>query len=284
MNCTDRFFAPPWIRHYRQASRDFFGHTSVDAEDACADAQLILYRRLRDRDCATLSEAYVRTAFKNALRDVYRRHFGRPRPPAWVQRLGPIWERLFELFCLQRLPVEAITETLLHSASSTEVAGTPSPRTPLPLWVETAVQRLREAQACPEDEVQTVSIDHGGEDEERSIDLPGAQHAETALGEAEIGGLIFTLLGWGGGRPTATADKLTRRVMERWHELSERLEINDDERLMLRLVYQEDLPVTEVARLLGHEAHHVRRSIKRVLARIREVLVANGIRFEDFFG
>src|SRR5262245_8190758 len=49
------------------------------------------------------AEGFMAITFVNLLEEYAVRKYGRLRPPAWLQRLGGMWTRVFELLCLRRL-------------------------------------------------------------------------------------------------------------------------------------------------------------------------------------
>ena len=97
---SSQYFTSQWLDYFIAETGRFFRHTEIDEEDACQDAQIKLMQRLEAINHSEFNDAYVRTAFRNILKDLYRQHFGRVRPPVWVQRLGAVWVRIFELFCV----------------------------------------------------------------------------------------------------------------------------------------------------------------------------------------
>ena len=80
------------------------------------------------------------------------------------------------------------------------------------------------------------------------------------------------------------ATELSERVAGRWAELRAALELEDDERLVLRLLYQEGKTVAQAARDLGEREHTVMRRRNRVLKRIRDVFEHLGVSAEDIRG
>ncbi len=60
-----------------------------------------------------------------------------------------------------------------------------------------------------------------------------------------------------------------------------RSEIDDDQRLMLRLVFHEGHAVAQAARMLGLKRHQVKRPLERALLNIRSVLEANGLTLQS---
>lgn len=287
MGC-ERFFTEAWLNHCRRQAERFFVRAPEEAEEACANARLRLWEKFGDGDCEGLSDAYVRTAYANLLRDAYRRRFGRPRPPQWVTKLGPLWQRIFELFCLQRLPADSIAETLAgHADPSGDDEDLSQRRARLADLTNRALQRLREERACPETPPPPLSLDADrgdGEDGPGGLEVADPEDVESGMNQAQTDRLIAALVGWSGGRPEADRAGLSRGIRAAWDDLAREVALDDDERLLLRLVYQEERPVTEAARLLDRPPHQVRRPLQRALQRIRTALEARGLGLDDLLG
>lgn len=278
MKDTAQYFTQTWIAYYTAETARFFYHTDIDADDASQDAQEKLMMRLQSVTRSDFNDAYVRTAFRNILKDLYRHHFGRVRPPVWVNRLGAVWVRIFELFCLQRLPVADI------HASLPALAEAGSGKSMSLEHVEQAVQQLRNEQACPKRRPQQVSLHGQNDDNDTAMDLPDQEHEPVnRLLQSELASLLRGLFDVdandSGGHALVT---LTDKVRTHWHDIIGELTISDDERLMLRLVYQENESINAAARILGVPAHQVRRPLARVLERIRDTFQKYGLELEDF--
>lgn len=75
-------------------------------------------------------------------------------------------------------------------------------------------------------------------------------------------------------------DQLSDSVVEQWQSITRQVAIDDEQRLILKLVFQEGNNVAKAARLLDKPVHNVRRPMQRALQHIREVFEANAINLE----
>ena len=55
---------------------------------------------------------YLTVVFCRHLEDYSRARFGRPRPPAWLNRLGELWKRVYQMLCLERMEPGSIVDRL----------------------------------------------------------------------------------------------------------------------------------------------------------------------------
>jgi hypothetical protein len=255
------FFREPWRSWCGGQVRRFFAHTAVDPLEAGQDALGILYEKLRELDDRP-SDALVRAMYGNVLRDLYRHHFGRPRPPTWVQTLGPLWVWLWELVCLRWLPrSEVVLQMTASQACSLHGQVTPQ-------WVEQGITHLNAEQACPE-RVKLVSVESDPEDDGENLDLVDGTTLTDTLAEAELAILLRVLVGF---EDDAALSAYSRRLARVAADACTALALSDEERILLRLRFQEDLSIPRVAACLNRPQHQVRRQLERLLARIRAIL------------
>ncbi len=269
------FFQAPWLAYYRTQARKFFARSGLDPEDAAQEAQLALIATLRRHD-GPPTAAFVRTFYRSRLLDLYRAHHTqysvqRPRPPAWVQTLGPQWVWLWELVCLRWLPTAEVV-TQMTQPSQTGTVGRVDPQ-----WVESGIRQLHQHQACPE-RVTLVSIDPHPDDGEDGPELVDEASRTDPLAEAEIAILLRVLAGF---EDDADLSAYSQRLARVGQAASAALALSDEERLLLKLRFQEECSVAEIAACVNRPHHQVKRQLPRVLERIRTVLERHRIGTQD---
>lgn len=265
------FFREPWLAYYRVQARQFFARTALDPADAAQEAQLAVLTTLRRCD-GPPSAAWVRTVYRSRLLDLYRAHHTpysvqRPRPPTWVQRLGPLWVWLWELVCLRWLPTAEVVREM------TQPAATGTPARVDAHWVAAGVRELHQHQACPE-RVTLVAIDPHPEDGADGLELVDETTRTDALAEAELAILLRVLAGFS---DAADLSAYSQRLARVGQAASTALALSDEERLLLKLRFQEECSVAEIAACVNRPHHQVKRQLPRLLARIRTVLEGHGL-------
>jgi len=280
MDWRHAIYAEEWnVRLLRIAEKRF--RDPGLAEEACTAAQAHLDQQLAayGRDQPP-SAALLITIFNRALEDFARSRFGRVRPPVWIKRLGGIWERVFNLLCLERQPTEAIVVQLCGDAADA----------PCPRQVRDAVRQIRgKLPRCGE---KLTELRGGPDGRDPLHNLSGEEpytHADPeALMERRELNMLFQVLGNLLHDTTEVgereASELSERLARRWAELRAALKLEDDERLVLGLLYQEGKTVAQAARDLGEKEHTVMRRRNRVLRRIRDVFEHLGVSAEDIRG
>ena len=271
-----------WYRKYREEAhwlawyRREFDTTSRrifdDPEDARATAiYRMLYEKLpasepRNRDHL---DAFVRTMFRNLVRDMIRERAGRPRPPAKMQLLGEPITNIFYKFCLERKPVEVIAAELA-----------------LPeLSVQEWVTWLRANRKCPERTATVSLVAMSGRHRCDEFELPSDERDDPVAADVEseqmvgIGEWLLEMTASvderASGAQAQTGVALRVRLREMRCALSELL--SDEERVILGLRYREELSTEAISAATGLPAHTVRRREKAVLGRLRTFFVVHGL-------
>ncbi len=246
-----------WPNRLMARARRRFGD-SPDAEAAFNHALDAVsaddWARLRKGYRGTGSaEGFFAITFLNLLEDYAVRKYGRRRPPQWVQRLGPPWTRIYELLCLRRQAPEAIV-ALLHGED----------RHP-PDQLRQAIREVR-------GRIPDCGIRVGEEAAGEATPEPGDDATPlSALEGSDLAHLLGTLAGLLGGTAPAVPARASLAALGRALSLEAR------ERLLLRLVYQENCTIPEAARHLDLNERTARRVHGRVMERLRSALAEHGI-------
>lgn len=198
--------------------------------------------------------AYLKTAFRNTLEDYLRLKHGYPRPPALIKRLGSAYVRIYKLLCLEQRSfndIHAIVESLYQYKRE---------------YVDQLVR-----------EVRAVVVDCGSWRESVSLDMNQTEiDSKTAgmvenipediLHKMDMEAIINTILGnKHTGRRYSDAIKDVLQALQ--HCIS-----NDDERLLLRLIYTDGHSVSHAARILKLPDVKARKLLKNVVQRLRQVI------------
>ncbi len=199
---------------------------------------------------------YLGSVVRRLFEDFSRSKFGRLRPPAWIARLGGRWLLLYRLLCMERLSlVEALSTLENHQA----VQGFDDEEAACQILSEvTDCGKLRgDEQLTADGNVEHLAQSHSGnglEDKER--DLLFAVIFRELLGEQA---------------PPAALDDSFHKI------LAGSIAMTSEERLLLKLCFQDDLSVSEAARLLQISVHKAHGQLRRLLQRLRDDLSKAGL-------
>jgi hypothetical protein len=208
-------------------------------------------------------EGFVVVRFVNLMHDYATAKYGRPRPPAWLVRLGTHWKRVFELHCLRRMLPETVVD-MLHASAD--------------LARENVRSMIREVRARVPGCGQAGSGESLAADP-AALDTQGAApvaDACTPLDAEEMTQLVGALHGVLGEQPNS--DSVPGTLHPEWlPQLRGSLRVDDDERLLLRLIYQQGYSISKAARALQLKDHNARRLHARLLERLRAALQSCGL-------
>mgnify|MGYP001592407102 CR=1 FL=1 len=202
------------------------------------------------------------------LEDFARHKFGRVRPPAWLKRLGGLWVKIFQHLCLERLGMGDVLEML---------AGGSQPRRDPAQVKEAAATILARIPNCGQKSAQSVSVDDGYYNAEISKDpamhnLDPEEHAARQQSAAALSAFKVVL------DPLCEEDDLDNPALENLcSAMRQELQMGDEDRVFLRLVYQEGLNVSAAGRELGLSAHQAHGKLNGLLGKIRGVVESTGL-------
>lgn len=218
-------------------------------------------------------ETYLHTVTLNLIEEFSRKRFGRPRPPEWLKRQGNFWVNIWKLICLERQVTQSVIDRLK------EIRDT--------LYIKDVIRTIKARLPwCGESarEVQTSAMDF---DDNNPIEflipdsntphdqLKAAHHAELLL-------MINCLLTE--QKMEDTMDKVSREftmISDKFEKFRQNIELSDEERLILKMVYQDGINKSVVAKLLGMQTHIPGRILKRVFSKIADAMGHAGFQLDD---
>lgn len=275
MNWNILFFSKEMqSRLWRRVARRF--PDELLAEEAFNDAMGRLssedWRLLRSFRGECSPGTYLVVVFNRCLEEFARARFGRSRPPAWLQRLGPMWLRIYQLLCLERLDANAVIDLLTQEGDRLlEEARR---------VVDTVLGQISD---CGHKVVEfSLDDDTDGGHDMIASDGTGNFPDHRLLGQEweQILGAMRRML----GHPAAqSSDSLAAgRLGQALMKAVDHCRLTDQEALMLRMVFQEGLKMSEVGRRLALPGYQVRRSCAHLLQRLKEALAAAGFGEQEF--
>jgi len=203
--------------------------------------------------------SYIMTLTSRLLEDFARKRFGRVRPPLWVKTLGGIWEKLFTALCLERLglrdAVEVVSQRQFESKKDEIEDAAHELLGKIPdCGKKTGGEVAYEDESPPE-----------GNFNEGLVQNSTAEERE----KQQLFTIIFELIC---GKPEP-------RVPEDFSEKFNLLKINlkPEEKLLLKLCFQDGLKTTEAGKLLGLTRFQVHGKMRRLMARLKAEFERTGL-------
>ncbi len=195
-----------------------------------------------------------------AMEDFARRRFGRPRPPAWLQELGHAWVRLWHMLCLERQWPEAIKNRLARDFQdglidqAIRTIKQKIPRCGEPGFSECCTSELGLEQ-LPDDRGETLTA--------------SLRQAQRSLALALLGQLL--------GQPEAADAACPSNPEEALDTIDTLLSLDESDRLLLSLSYEDGLSSRKIAEILGTSAATVQRRLQAIRAELQSALQQLGI-------
>jgi hypothetical protein len=221
------------------------------------EAALFVINRLEDNDWQRLKSyggsaslaTYISTLTFRLLEDFARKKFGRLRPPLWIRNLGGVWELLFRFLCQERLPVHEAVEHVRDRIPAQEMSS-----------IEDSARTIRALVTdCGRHRDREVSLD-----EEHDSSGPETEPQQLRLEEAERD-RFFTVL-FKKVMGTDRDEKITGSLAR---VMSAGVHLEAEERLLLKLCFQDAIGVAEAGRMLGMNRYQVHGRLRRLLSRLR---------------
>jgi len=206
------------------------------------------WKRLQAHSGGGSFKSYLASLSWRLLEDFSRKRFGRIRPPLWVKKLGGIWSVLFALLCLERLSVSDAVESALCRCPACEKGD----------LEDAAFRLLGRIPHCGKHQSLEVSLD----ETEAAGDL--TDYPELLLEKDEQSCLFAGLFG------QLTGGDYDVQVPEKFSLLLKKgITLRPEERLLLKLLYQDNVGVARTGTLLGLNRDQVNGRVRRLLARLR---------------
>jgi len=207
------------------------------------------WKRLQAHSGRGSFKSYLASLSWRLLEDFSRKRFGRIRPPLWIQKLGGIWALLFSLLCLERLPVSDAVESASCRYPTSKKDGIE----------DAALTLLGRIPQCGKQQGLEFSL----EDTEAAGDLK--EYPEQLFEKDEQAYLFASLFS------PLMEEEPDVQVPEQFSLLLKNgIRLIPEERLLLKLLYQDNVGVARAGLLLGLNRDQVNGRVRRLLARLRK--------------
>ena len=220
------------------------------------------WRRVRNFSGRSSFRTFLFSTVTRLLEDFSRKKFGRVSIPLWIKKLGGIWPHIFKLLCLERMGVHDTEEMLCLKYPSISKAEIHAASMRILEKVVDCGKSRKEAMSLDDDPSPAVAREHyfsqAPEDE--------ALKKERKL----IFEAIFEDLTLGNPVKKNLEDSFCK-IMETG------IHLEAQEKLLLKLHFQDNLSVSDAGRLLGLNPHQAHGKLRRLLKRLRQDFDKAGI-------
>ncbi|MFV1984990.1 MAG: hypothetical protein ACC657_15690 [Thiohalomonadales bacterium] len=215
-------------------------------------------------------ESYLYTVTSNYLEEFSRKRFGRPRPPDWLKRQGALWVQIWKMVCLERQLIQSVIEQLCSkSLRETNV-------------IKNAIITIKARLPwCGGDSHREVTKNMSDMDDYDPTELitsretPELVVTEAAYTESLL--LISSLMNdkpveqMFGERTSELASSYVKSNRLKIDQIQQKLNLTDEEKILLRMIFQDGMKKSVIAKSLGMQEHLPGRILKQLLTRIDSV-------------
>ena len=201
---------------------------------------------------------FILTVSARLAEDFARKRFGRVRPPLWLQTFGGFWLKLFQLLCVERSGLNDAVERVAQQGPADGKAA-----------IETAAyELLARIPDCGMERDREVMYT---EEEGLSADAPAAGSGDT-VEEYERRQLFQAVFQLVVGQEQRTVDEA---ILQKYQEL--KIALQPEEKLLLKLCYQDGLAVSEAGAMLGMNRFQAHGRLRRLLKRLQTTFEQCGL-------
>lgn len=213
-------------------------------------------RRFQGRSTA---KTFVYAVFRNAVEDFAVKQFGKFHIPVWVQKMGALWQQVYKRLCRERQPAEAICNSLGQDQAMR-----------LEILHITRKIRQQEPQCGASKDAQFESIEaHNVEHiSDEGLAYQSPEQVEAILQQQKLISALSQLL----SAPSPVTALQNDDVMQQILQQLERLQFTPQQKLILKLHFQHNKSISEIARLLTLPDHTCRRQLQKMLKQLSNAL------------
>ncbi len=226
-------------------------------------------------------ESYLHTLTSNYLEEFARKRFGRLRPPEWLKQQGALWLQLWKMICLERQLIPSVIEHLC-SKNIREVSVIKNA-------ITTIKARLPWCGSESHREISTSATDSPENYDPAAVitssDSPERELTETVYAETLL--LISSLMNdkpveavFGDNASTLASNYIKKNRLK-IETIQQKLKLSDEEKILLRMFFQDGLKKSVIAKALGMQEHVPGRLLKKILERISQVFHDQDIDLND---
>ena len=259
--------SPDWLAKLdRMAARRFV--QPALAEEAVNEALDKLshdnWAKLSSYSGKSAPETFALSVAGRVFEDFSRSRFGRPRPPAWLQREGNLWVQLWRMLCLERQWPDAITLRLKEDHSADLLTNI----------MKTIKQRIPR---CGEPGFSECTVSELGLDRDPETSAPCINHELQQENTDACMELLGELLNSREGASESDDCPSNPLDQDNFMQFQESLGLQPEDRLILALTYEDGLSSRAVGEITGTNASQVQRQLKRIQSELANALLERGV-------
>lgn len=252
-------FDPAFMAHIDRLALKRFGQQGL-AEEAASHVIAGLsandWAACRHYQGRAQPRTFLLSLAVHLLEEFARQRFGRPRPPEWLKREGDLWVKVWVKICLER----QLPQSVIESASQSErdpgfvAAIIRTIKARLPWCGESRREIPADCLCCDESDPADAALIDASIQERLS-------HVELEQTLLQLHRVFFS-------NDCPSTQSMNTEPESPWVKFRTQLALTAEELLLLRMVHQEGMKLTQIAKLLGMPSYQPGRLLKDLYQRI----------------
>lgn len=255
------------IQYFDKIALKYFPHDHGEAEQAVNDAIKAItadnYARLNKSKDVANPRAYMTTVVTNLIRDASISKYGKCRPPEWVKRLGTTWTQVHKLLCCFQQDASQVCFDLMSAEISESRLAT------ICKEIKTKHVKCGSELAKPQFQSMQQESEHGS----NLDDKVSSTSLEADISQQEFSVFLDSLSHLLFGKPVGQ----NTPILASMQQLQQRISLEPQQILILKLIFQEGKSVSEAANLLNIKRHVVDYQMKKIMTHLKEAFELCGI-------
>jgi RNA polymerase sigma factor (sigma-70 family) len=248
------------IQYFDKIAVKYFPHDHREAEQAVNDAINIIsandFARMKKSGTISNPRAYMTTVVTNLIRDASISKYGKCRPPEWVKRLGSTWTQIHKSLCCYQQDISQVCSALVSKDMSEP--------TILMICKEIKVKHLKCGSELSKPSLKSLQYEP-----ENDIDFEqkvSSVSLESDLDHQDFSLLLDALSQVLFGDPIKQSGPILASVQQ----LKKHINLEPQQVLVLKLVYQENMSISQAAELLNIKRHTVDYQMKNTMKQLKD--------------
>ncbi|MDH5232920.1 MAG: hypothetical protein OEY38_22930 [Gammaproteobacteria bacterium] len=220
-------------------------------------------------------KTYLFVIVKNLINEFSVKRYGKARPPTWLQRQGELAVKIWKLVCLERQATQTVIDKFSALRNPEIIRNT----------IRTIKARIPWCGVGSREIPVQVFEQSNGEIFSEDMLLQDSVTPEKRMREnkhTELLLLMNYLLSDENEIFASDAIEISDDLYKKLDRFGEQIRLTSEEKVVLKMVYQDGLKKNIVAHSLGMPAHLPGRILKRVFVRIHSVMESMDLNFDDF--
>jgi hypothetical protein len=229
------------------------------------------WSRLNSFNGKSKPSTYLHTVFLHALENFSREKFGYPRPRTWLKNRGDFWVQIWKRLCLEREPAEQIKATFADNNKQAEID----------VKLIITLIKAKEPNCAKQDSLISIGgtdTDKNNYDDFLLADDQIDNSTEQVINAQNLDELLEII-----SRLTGLSQHKAdfNQADETIKNLSDSLKMDDNELLILKMKFEQNMGDAAIARALNLSNYQVNTILKMVLSRLSKLFEDADIIFNN---